>query len=301
MIKIHIPSIEEFDLEKNKNFGEINYILRDGVNSNEKTILVDTPEDADFIFLDFRHLNGRSGYHGDVTTKWIEKIVVLDYSDTTSMFKIDCPYYFKRSIVDKSKYPLKFIPYNKKIYPTSHVLKNSLLHYSKKIETDRTIDIAVFLRNSNQRVKPGFRNREIVAEFMADRFKHKNIFVGIAGDDRNNGRRDIGNEEYYSMMLNSKIVVTCNPDSYEGIERLFESFVCGPMVVVDKMITPVKNAYVNKKHLVYYESLNELEENINYYLDNEKERIEIAKSGHYHTLKYHKPSNRIDEILEIIL
>ncbi len=296
MIKIYVPPIEKFDLQKNK--GEINHVIKDGVNLNKKTELVNTPEESDFIFLDFRHLNGRSGYNNQIPKKWLYKTVIIDYKDDQNLFDIECLHYFKRSVVGTNG---KFIDYKKNVHPISYAVKNNCLEHNKEKYIDRKIDISVFLRRPHQRIKPDMTNREIVAEFISKKFKNKNIFVGISGIDGEAGRMDEDNQSYYETMLNSKIVVTCNPDKWEGDYRLFEALSCGPMVMVDSMITPVKNPFVNKKHLIYYNSLTELENEINYYLNNEEERNRIANEGYSHTLTYHKSSDRIDEILEIIL
>lgn len=48
-------------------------------------------------------------------------------------------------------------------------------------------------------------------------------------------------------MKNSKIIVICNPDNWEGDYRLFESLSCKCLVFSDKMITPVINNFIDKK------------------------------------------------------
>jgi len=106
--------------------------------------------------------------------------------------------------------------------------------------------------------------------------------------------------EYVDKMLRSKIVVNCNPDDWEGDYRLFETLSCGSLALVDKMITPVVNPFEHKKHLGYYDSLEDLGSQIEYYLDNDDERKKIARDGYEYALEHHKTSDRIDEILEVI-
>lgn len=296
MIKIHIPKIEKFEVQRNK--GEINHILKDGVEKNERTKLTDDMESSDFIFLDFRHINKRSGFEGNIPENFLYKTVIVDYSDSQDISELNSKYYFKRSIVKKPEY--KFIKYhNREIYPISYCVKNDCLNFPVDFN-NRKIDISVFFRKSNENPKPGMINRSIISEFISETYKDKNIFVGIAGNDGEKGRMGENTDSYYDIMLNSKIVVTCNPDHWEGDYRLFEALSCGPMVMVDKMITPVINKFINKKHIVYYNNLNELKYNIDYYLNNKKERIEISKLGFNHAMKFHKTSDRIDEILNII-
>ena len=56
----------------------------------------------------------------------------------------------------------------------------------------------------------------------------------------------------------------------------------------------------NKKHLVYYSNPQELVYLINYYINNETERNKIAKEGREYCLKYHKFSDRVLEVIEVI-
>ena len=103
-------------------------------------------------------------------------------------------------------------------------------------------------------------------------------------------------------MLNSKIVVTCNPTHWEGDWRLFEALSCSPLVMVDEMTTPVKNGFIDGEHLIYF-SINKLDDlfaKIVYHLENLDNSQTIATSGYRHALKYHTAKNRMDEILEEI-
>lgn len=295
MLKIHVPKIEKFEIQRNK--GEINHIIKDGIQKNEKTVLVENGDDADFIFLDFRHLNRKSGFEGEIIERWLHKIVVIDYSDNHHLLNIDSKNYFKRSIVDKKH--KSFFKYNREVHPISYCIKNDCLNFPINFE-NREIDISIFFRKSNESPKPGMKNRSIVAEFIANTYKHRVTFVGIAGNDGEKGRMGENNKSYYEIMMNSKIVVTCNPDNWEGDYRLFESLSCGPLVMVDDMITPVTNKFINNNHLIYYNNLYQLKYNIDYYLNNEHERRKISKSGYEHAMKFHKTSDRIDEILKII-
>ena len=141
-----------------------------------------------------------------------------------------------------------------------------------------------------------YRNK--VTEYIKKNFNNFNIHIGIAGCDGGIGRTTI-QKKYYDKMFRSKIVITCNPHNWEGDYRLFEALATGALIFVDKMITPVINPFVNKKHLIYYDVLNleELKKNIIYYLKNNSERNIISENGYKYACKYHRASNRIDEIL----
>lgn len=291
MIKFYLPEIEQFNKERNK--GEINHIIRDGINTNTKTCLVNSYDECDYVILDFRHLNGRSGYNKTIPKSWSKKLIIVDYADTPEIFQIPHSYYFKRSVVDKTT--LSFIKYSSNITPIGYCIKNTCLDFDTDY-FDRDIDISVFFRQQHEAPKLGMSNRSSIASFIKANFSHKNIWVGIAGADGEKGRMNIL-EEYYQIMLRSKIVVNCNPDNWEGDYRLFEALSCKPLVMSDPMITPVVNPFKDKKHLVYYNSLEVLKNKINYYLKNSEERKSIAQSGYKHAIKYHKASDRINEIL----
>ena len=107
---------------------------------------------------------------------------------------------------------------------------------------------------------------------------------------------------YYEKMFNSKIVVTCNPDNWEGDYRTWEALSSGALVFVDKMLTPITNPLINEKHIIFYNRNNfqELKEKILFYLNNPDLAKDISQQGNQHALKYHKPSDRIDEILSYL-
>jgi len=294
MIKIFVPPIEKFEL--NENYGEINHILKDGVRLNSRTELVKSYDECDYVFVDFRHfIPERTGYKGDVRNFDRNKLIVVDYSDQQQLFDVDCLHYFKRSSVLKGEG--RFVHYPREVRPISYCIKNKWTDLLS--EEVRDIDISVFFRTEKNRLKYGMTNREVVAEYVAEHFKDRNIWVGIVDSDGEEGRINL-NRNYVNKMLRSKIVVNCNPDDWEGDYRLFESLSCAPMVLIDKMITPAINPFENRKHLVYYSSLSQLGNELEYYLDNDLERNLIASNGHKYALKYHKTSNRIDEILEVI-
>ncbi len=294
MIKIFVPPIEKFEL--NENYGEINHILKDGVRLNSRTELVKSYDECDYVFVDFRHfIPERTGYKGDVRNFDRNKLIVVDYSDQQQLFDVDCLHYFKRSSVLKGEG--RFVDYPREVRPISYCIKNKWTDLLS--EEVRDIDISVFFRTEKNRLKYGMTNREVVAEYVAEHFKDRNIWVGIVDSDGEEGRINL-NRNYVNKMLRSKIVVNCNPDDWEGDYRLFETLSCGSLVLVDKMITPAVNPFEHRKHLAYYDSLEELGSQIEYYLDNDNERKQTARNGYEYALKYHKTSDRIDEILEVI-
>jgi spore maturation protein CgeB len=81
--------------------------------------------------------------------------------------------------------------------------------------------------------------------------------------------------------------------------KVFEILSCGCFELTDST-KDVNNLFVTKKHLVTYSSINELRENIVYYLNHEKERKEIALAGYKEVLQKHTYVQRMKEMLEMI-
>jgi len=61
---------------------------------------------------------------------------------------------------------------------------------------------------------------------------------------------------------------------------------------------------IDGEHCIFYEmsdsGLKILRERLLYYLDRTDKAERIAKAGHEFTMRYHRASNRIDEILDVI-
>lgn len=276
-------------IHQEKEFGSVK-ILRDGVNSHDKLELVECEDDADYIFLDFRD------HEHKTVIKFPQKTIMIDYSDSQNIFNNiydNVLKYFKRSVCDK--FPSRLHDYgDKNIIPISYVVKNEVMNLDISPLINRQTDISIFFPTSKCHV------RSEVAKFIEKNFSEKyNIHVGYVGNPGSVGRKTI-QQAYYNAMLNSKIVVTCNPHLWEGDWRLFEALSCSPLVMVDRMITPVKNKFVDGEHLIYYDvdKLDNLIERIDYYVENLDISQSIATAGYRHALKYHTAKNRMDEILQ---
>ena len=132
---------------------------------------------------------------------------------------------------------------------------------------------------------------------MKAAFGDRRAAVGIVGTKGRIGRNEI-QHDYFDAMLRSKIVVTCNPDRWEGDYRLFEALSCRCLVLVDRMITPTKHPLEDGKHLVYYDTERDLVERIEHYMRTPGEMERIARAGHRFALEHHTTRHRIDEIIE---
>lgn len=131
-----------------------------------------------------------------------------------------------------------------------------------------------------------------------------NVQIGELNQGTMNRFNDVEMRDYFRLLKRSRIVVTCNPSRWEGDHRTWEAFASGALVFVDRMYTPMIHPLVDGEHCIFYdlsdEGLRKLENQIICYLRDINLATEIAQSGHNFTMKYHRTSNRIDEILGVI-
>lgn len=275
---------------KNRNLGGSENIIYKGLIDNPNTVITNNIDECDYIFLDFRDVKN----YKKKKKKNFEKLVIIDYRDgPNDVFDIKCLKYFKRSVVNKRN--MKLINYNREIIPISYCLKEEVLQFKNLFEYNRYIDVSVFFDTNGS----GYRNK--IARFIKTNFRNYNTSVGLVGKRGKTGRNSI-QKKYYKKMFHSKIVVTCNPNDWEGDYRTWEALSTGSLVFVDKMLTPKINPLINEKHIIFYDRNNllELKEKILFYLNNQELAKKISQQGNRHALKYHKPSDRIDEILSYL-
>lgn len=273
-MKIFVPPIPNY---KKPFKGEWQNILLNGISLNENVSLCDREADSDIVLLDFRHMEYK------FAIAYPEKTVLLDYRDQSDLLEADVKLYFKRSIVSSGRRK----KYKRKIIPISYCIRNEALNFEVDFSCERSIDICHFPRKNQKTIVP-----ETLTSF-------DNSFVGNVGNLGPAGR-NVLQIEYFEKMLDSKIVVTCNPDRWEGDYRLFEALSCGCLVFVDSMITPVKRPFTDGVHLVYFdrENTSDLYTKLNYYLHNPTEVRKVAEAGYRHARRYHTAANRIDEVLD---
>lgn len=273
--------------------GELKNILIPGVARNQSTKLVDNEEEADYIFLGFRHLQDELY---KITRP--EKTIIIDYRDEQlSIFPQEVLSYFKRSVVHRKTND--FVSYTRMVNPISYCVREEYLCQEAQFPAVREVDIAVFFDPNTAPSKIRNYYRHKVARIIKEEFGNLNIFVGIAGQSGVAGRNEF-QQAYFDLMIRSKIVVTCNPDRWEGDYRLFEALSSGSLVMTDKMRTPVIRPFSDGEHLVYYdkENLEVIVENIRELLGNDKRRLEIAKNGYEYAMNFHTSGNRIEEIIQ---
>jgi len=275
-------------------------LIGQGLINNPRVKLVDSLEESDFTFL-FYYRAKFSEYIDSLNLVLPpENTVVIDYHDNSHwFFPCECFAYFKRSWVEKvdkgnycTKKPVSHPPHY-------HPLALAILdEFIIKENLERDIDLSCTIRRRRH------SNRIRLLEYLDGMNIQGNVQIGQLNKGNMKMFNDVRMRDYFKLMKRSRIVVTCNPTKWEGDHRTWEAFANEALVFVDKLYLPMTHPLIDGKHCIFYDlsdnGLMELEEKILYFMANQDEAEAIAKEGHEFTMKYHRTSNRIDEILEVI-
>lgn len=275
-------------------------LIKQGLMNNSRVELVGNKEESDFIFQFYYLPKHNQHFPHDLP---LEKTVLIDYSDRHNFFcPVGCFAYFKRSWVkwvqEENYVSKRPVSRPSHYHPLTMAIMDEFI-IDEKIERD--IVLSCTLRRSQR--KRHF-NRIRVLDFLKKMDIKGKTYIG----EFNKGEMTRFNEpdmrDYFHLLKRSRIVVTCNPNPWEGDHRTWEAFAAGALVFIDRMYTPMVHPLVDGKHCIFYDlsdqGLIELWKKILYFIENQDEAKSIARAGHEFTMKYHRSSNRIDEILDVI-
>ena len=276
-------------------------LIKQGLVNNRRIELVDTPEDSDFVFY-FYYVDKYKEHYTQMFPR--EKTVIIDYHDSpTWYFHVPHFVYFKRSwsrSVNEGRYNSRQIV---KHPPNMHPLTMAIMdEFIVSEDMKRDIVLSCTLREKERR---GHIDRIRILRLL----ERMNIQGNVQIEQLNRGNMKSFNDkrmqDYFRLLKRSRIVVTCNPSKWEGDHRTWEAFANGALVFVDRTLTPLVHPLIDGEHCIFYElsnrGLGELRKNIKYFMDYPEEAEVIAKTGHEFAMKHHRTSNRIDEILDVIL
>jgi hypothetical protein len=112
--------------------------------------------------------------------------------------------------------------------------------------------------------------------------------------------KSVNQKPYIQAINQSKICITSN-NKFKSLSIKYTEFLsCGSFMLADKPEDFEEFGYVDKKHLILYDDLNDLKNKINYYLKHDSEREEIAKNGMEFVRKNHNNTIRIQQFTNII-
>jgi hypothetical protein len=269
-----------------------------GVRQTPELSIVENEDDADYVLC----------HRGNPTKSWTppnlknqKKLVILDYTDPHDNVGFNnYGHYFKRSCVVKNGFSNRLI--DEMSEDNFHSLPYSIKYVNDRDVHDeidlndikKTLDVSCFFQPNAGGIRTDVTNT--VKNFVQQ--KSLRHHIGLSGNNeiRRNGRENFLTN-YYKTMKRSKIVVTCNHNNWEGDWRLYEALSVGTCVFVDKMLIPVDNPFIDGEHLVYYNSVSELRDKLNYYTKNDNLVNDIANNSKEFVYKYHTPKNRMETIL----
>jgi hypothetical protein len=265
--------------------GRVYKLVAQGLNNHEAVKLVNSPAESDLIFYMYWAFEPQAKFDQN-------KLVHIDFRDPPHPFLPKaCLAYFKRSWVDSVKIGKYFIKVRKNwpenFHPISYGIMDEFIYTGDRI---KDIDIGCYLR-------PNQMNRINILKLLLDFIEKKDISSHLG--PVNESERNVFDQDYLKTLARTKILVTCNPDRWEGDSRTWEAFANKCLVFVDELYALKYNALRNEEHCIFYKLGNEkgLLDKLDYFLKNEREALEIANNGHRFAMKYHRTANRIDEIL----
>jgi hypothetical protein len=105
--------------------------------------------------------------------------------------------------------------------------------------------------------------------------------------------------EDHGKFLCSGLMVIQNSRFQEITRRIFEGACCGKLVLTDRLPkeTRMEELLENKKHIVYYNDLEDCINKINYYGENAEERELIAKQGREKILNNYTQIQVVDKLI----
>lgn len=124
--------------------------------------------------------------------------------------------------------------------------------------------------------------------------------LGDRFEARNQPKIFQGKQHAYHLKK-GKIVIQ-NSKYKEITRRIFEGMLANRMVLTDRVSEETKiNQLFRENHdIVYFDSLDDCIDKINYYSENEEERLKIAKNGFEKVKKNHTVNQRVEKIFDYL-
>lgn len=115
------------------------------------------------------------------------------------------------------------------------------------------------------------------------------------------GNRNGLDARAHTEFLNSGMMVIQNSRWKEITRRLFEGMACGKLVITDRLPehTQINRLFIENEDIVYYDDLTDCISKINYYHENEVERVRIANNGRIKLLQNYTQSHVVTQLEEI--
>jgi hypothetical protein len=182
------------------------------------------------------------------------------------------------------------------------VKSSSSIPYHPTDTIDRHIDIVhlweVLIPSKNNDLRNLVTEKVTAMGNLPHPVEHQRKLVvdtSIQGDRAHAGRWGVS-DAYATTLLRAKIIVVTQRDQWEDHFRLFEALASGAMVLMDEMLS-LPHSLQDGESVVFFRSLDELQELAMYYLQNTEERLEIARNGWEICMRKHRSWHRLEEML----
>jgi len=292
MTKIHWIECPEPDA------GRTYKMFLEGMRNNIQVERVDRHEDADWVFMHHMAYCLGATYDGP-----LEKLVVIDFRDrpNINVMPKGAWAYFVRAWHGHKRNEAGFFekaprtpPWPDNFFPLTMCAMDDF--WLDDPPSERDIDVTCCLRN-------GMHNRRAVREELEAYFADKDYVTHFGPID--NGGRNVASEEYLRTLARSKIVVTCQPDRWEGDWRTWEAFASGACVISDTIFTELDASNPPYYRMIHGRGVDEgnghsfmqLGPMIESLLSVEEWRVPMGNQARDITKLWHRAANRIDEIL----
>jgi glycosyltransferase involved in cell wall biosynthesis len=120
--------------------------------------------------------------------------------------------------------------------------------------------------------------------------------------DKFEARDEFIPEDKHLQFLKTGKIIIQNSKYKEITRRIFEGMLCNRLVITDRISedTGIDKIFKEGEDIVYFDNIDDCSEKINYYLENEKERLRISNNGYNKIKSNHTVSKRVENLLKLI-
>lgn len=139
-------------------------------------------------------------------------------------------------------------------------------------------------------------------EFLVKEYGQEGNYLAIDCPKDNNAGlypRKIDYFDYLESIAQSKIALSIRGHGLDTV-RFWEVANFETLMIADNIPLIIPNYFEDEKHCVYFNDLKDLKEKIDYYLEHDDERIEIAKAGKKHMENFHTNQKRAEWFLDVV-
>jgi len=284
-------------------------LTHEGLLAHPRVELVDDPAAADHLVFCQNHLVHHNPLHPEfreLKDQYEQRSIMLDYEDDAHYLHdgdtFSWALYFKRSCVDRATGEI--VDHRPRVvHPTAYAVMDAMVVPPEGYDGSRSIDVSCLFEDGVIEA-PLFRRvrgRLLTFAKQLEAAHDYRMQVGTVSPQGPVGRSSI-DPRYKSCLFDSKIVLTANPDDWEGDSRTWEALAAGALVCIDRMRQPFPHPLVDGEHVIFYEATDEgfeaLAEKIRYYLDHEDERERIGRRAREFVLAHHRSVNRVQAVID---